>query len=687
MPLLSLRGVALHAIRQAGAAWRCDDVDLRSRSGRTGGRDRPVGRRQDDLAARARAGVAARRRRAAAVRWQTPWSLAAALQRLRGAAVPGAAGAAAAAAPARRHRGAGRPPAARRACWPACARCSIRAASRARACARWRASTWPTSCSSGSIGCRAANASASGWRARCSRSARRRLLLVDEPLSALDPTRAAQALDSLLAATRERRATLVARLHQVDVALAHFPRIVGLARRPHRVRPAGGAGHARRCCASCTRDREDELQRRRRARAGDATAACRARAAARRVPMSAARSLSDAGAAAIRARRDPAWRCAASSWPVRRRGAAVAAAGADRVQALAAVRRAQPASRRALRRRVLSAARSTPSSCAGGARDLAHRRHRHRRPDPGARRRGAADAAVHARLSVSALSGRMAALPFAAAAVRARRADRAAQRARAGLGAGVRARRRPRADGGRARDRAHLRRHAGQGLRRDPRKRRPASRRARCCATARRGCRRSSTALLPQNAAELVSYTVYRWECAIRSSVVLGFVGAGGLGQQLDTATKMFAGGEVATMLLIFMALVALRRPAAAPGCARSWVDADDEPPPCHRAARRRCSTRAAGLRRCAGSRARRRQLLVARPALARVLLGRGGGAMGRFVGEFWPPQLQAAFLGKVLRGHAGNPGDVGARHLAGRVLGLRWRCRRAASTPTTRRG
>jgi phosphonate transport system permease protein len=64
--------------------------------------------------------------------------------------------------------------------------------------------------------------------------------------------------------------------------------------------------------------------------------------------------------------------------------------------------------------------------------------------------------------------------------------------------------------------------------------------------------------LLPQNAAELTSYTVYRWECAIRSSVVLGFVGAGGLGQQLDTSTKMFNGGEVATMLLVFIALVAL---------------------------------------------------------------------------------------------------------------------------------
>jgi len=64
--------------------------------------------------------------------------------------------------------------------------------------------------------------------------------------------------------------------------------------------------------------------------------------------------------------------------------------------------------------------------------------------------------------------------------------------------------------------------------------------------------------LLPQNAAELTSYTVYRWECAIRSSVVLGFVGAGGLGQLMDGSLKMFAGGEVLTMLLVFVALVAL---------------------------------------------------------------------------------------------------------------------------------
>ena len=71
-------------------------------------------------------------------------------------------------------------------------------------------------------------------------------------------------------------------------------------------------------------------------------------------------------------------------------------------------------------------------------------------------------------------------------------------------------------------------------------------------------------ALLPQSASELTSYTVYRWECAIRSSAVLGFVGAGGLGQQMDNSMKMFQGSEVATMLIVFMMLVGVADYASA---------------------------------------------------------------------------------------------------------------------------
>ncbi|HEX8404444.1 MAG TPA: ABC transporter permease [Duganella sp.] len=63
---------------------------------------------------------------------------------------------------------------------------------------------------------------------------------------------------------------------------------------------------------------------------------------------------------------------------------------------------------------------------------------------------------------------------------------------------------------------------------------------------------------LPESASELMSYTVYRWECAIRGSVVMGFVGAGGLGQRMDESMKMLAGAEVSSMLLVFVALVAL---------------------------------------------------------------------------------------------------------------------------------
>ena len=54
------------------------------------------------------------------------------------------------------------------------------------------------------------------------------LLLVDEPLSALDPERARQAIASIQAVAHEKSATLIATLHHVEMALRHFPRIIGL---------------------------------------------------------------------------------------------------------------------------------------------------------------------------------------------------------------------------------------------------------------------------------------------------------------------------------------------------------------------------------------------------------------------------------------------------------------------------
>jgi phosphonate transport system ATP-binding protein len=54
------------------------------------------------------------------------------------------------------------------------------------------------------------------------------LILADEPVSALDPALAQSTVRLLAADAAARGATLVASLHAVDLALANFPRIVGI---------------------------------------------------------------------------------------------------------------------------------------------------------------------------------------------------------------------------------------------------------------------------------------------------------------------------------------------------------------------------------------------------------------------------------------------------------------------------
>ncbi|MNJ68598.1 Phosphate-import ATP-binding protein PhnC [compost metagenome] len=55
-----------------------------------------------------------------------------------------------------------------------------------------------------------------------------RLLLADEPVSAMDPVLADHALGVLCRHAAEQGVTLVSSLHAVELALAHFPRIIGL---------------------------------------------------------------------------------------------------------------------------------------------------------------------------------------------------------------------------------------------------------------------------------------------------------------------------------------------------------------------------------------------------------------------------------------------------------------------------
>lgn len=63
--------------------------------------------------------------------------------------------------------------------------------------------------------------------------------------------------------------------------------------------------------------------------------------------------------------------------------------------------------------------------------------------------------------------------------------------------------------------------------------------------------------LVPQALPGVIAYTLYRWECAIRASAVLGFVGAGGLGQQIELSMRMFQFDELVTLLAMLFTLVA----------------------------------------------------------------------------------------------------------------------------------
>lgn len=56
-----------------------------------------------------------------------------------------------------------------------------------------------------------------------------------------------------------------------------------------------------------------------------------------------------------------------------------------------------------------------------------------------------------------------------------------------------------------------------------------------------------------------LSYTLFRWECNMRSATVLGFVGAGGIGTRLMISMKLYMYQEVTTLILaIFLLVIAV---------------------------------------------------------------------------------------------------------------------------------
>ncbi|MFJ5254898.1 phosphonate ABC transporter, permease protein PhnE [Pseudomonas sp. NPDC088414] len=61
---------------------------------------------------------------------------------------------------------------------------------------------------------------------------------------------------------------------------------------------------------------------------------------------------------------------------------------------------------------------------------------------------------------------------------------------------------------------------------------------------------------LPNLAPQLLAYCLYRWENNIRMASVLGFVGAGGLGQMLYVSLSLFQEAQASTVILAMLILV-----------------------------------------------------------------------------------------------------------------------------------
>jgi phosphonate transport system permease protein len=63
---------------------------------------------------------------------------------------------------------------------------------------------------------------------------------------------------------------------------------------------------------------------------------------------------------------------------------------------------------------------------------------------------------------------------------------------------------------------------------------------------------------LPGVLPQLVAYSFYRWEMNIRMAAILGFVGAGGLGQMLYYALSLFHQSQACSVILAMLLLVLL---------------------------------------------------------------------------------------------------------------------------------
>ena len=60
----------------------------------------------------------------------------------------------------------------------------------------------------------------------------------------------------------------------------------------------------------------------------------------------------------------------------------------------------------------------------------------------------------------------------------------------------------------------------------------------------------------PQARSSAIAYTLYSFECCVRAAVVLGLVGAGGIGYEIALSMRMFEYGQIVTLVVALLILV-----------------------------------------------------------------------------------------------------------------------------------
>ena len=64
--------------------------------------------------------------------------------------------------------------------------------------------------------------------------------------------------------------------------------------------------------------------------------------------------------------------------------------------------------------------------------------------------------------------------------------------------------------------------------------------------------------VFPQVFAKLIAFTLYRFEVNVRATAMIGFVGAGGLGDEIHTAITLFHGRDLVLLLGLMIVLVTI---------------------------------------------------------------------------------------------------------------------------------